>query len=143
MKSKFLPLLAILGVSLLAGCATKPVSTSGLNQARVSVVLKRGVTTQDQVLATYGAPNLITMDGKGREVWTYQQHAVSGTASSAGLSGLGAKFTHSDTSFFNFGWLAMDMNGSHFTESSKTATLIVKFDRSNTVDDFTSVYSSF
>jgi hypothetical protein len=57
---------------------TQPVTTrdSELTHGNVQMSLRVGVTTQAEVLDTFGAPNITTIDGAGREVWTYQRNAT-------------------------------------------------------------------
>lgn len=149
MKPIYLALIAAVGVS--TGCANKPepLSSSALNQARVSVFLKKGETTQDQVLSQYGPPNIITMDSEGREVWTYQRHAVSGYSADANISG-NARINHgtetgvlSNIGNLGSGFISAAFSGSGYSESSKTVTLTIKFGRHRLVQDYNSIYSSF
>jgi len=151
MKLSPLALVAVLGASLLSGCANQPapLSTSALNQARVSVFLKKGETSQEQVLTQYGTPNIITMDGDGREVWTYQRHAVSGYYGNANVSG-NASINHgsdipigSPVIVPGGGFISAAFGGGGYSESSKTVTLTIKFGRHKVVEDYSSVYSSF
>jgi outer membrane protein assembly factor BamE (lipoprotein component of BamABCDE complex) len=107
----------------------------------VGVFLKKGVTTQSQVIEKLGTPNIITTDSEGREMWTYQQHSISG--SSADISIEGAGVADNKSAFFNHGALSAWLGGSTYTESSKTATLVVKFNRHQVVDEYQSFYSSF
>jgi outer membrane protein assembly factor BamE (lipoprotein component of BamABCDE complex) len=92
--------------------------------------LKVGETTQTEVLETFGAPNITSMDGSGEEVWTYQRQAtVSQSSSRSGywtivLAGGGRSSSGSET-------------------TSRTMTLIIKFDENKVVSDFNSRSSNF
>jgi hypothetical protein len=43
---------------------------------RLQMNLRVGATTQAEELETFGAPNITTIDGAGREVWTYTRNAT-------------------------------------------------------------------
>ena len=98
---------------------------SGITHGTVQLHLKKGVTTQTQVLEQFGSPNIATTDGD-LEVWTYQKHGV--TSKSAGVGGT---------------LLLVSAATSGFSQSSRSMTLIIKFDQSKRVVDFNSRYSSF
>jgi hypothetical protein len=121
-------------LALVTACATQqiPVTTrnSELTHGNVQMNLSIGVTTQVDVLEIFGAPNITTVDGSGREVWTYQRHArVAQSSSSSG------------------GWTIILAGGSSsssgFEETSRTMTLIIKFDENDIVSDFRSRASNF
>jgi len=127
-----------MAASLLAlqGCNNnnvKPAPTlekSNLTHGQVQLTLKKGVTTKTEVLETFGAPNITTIDAKGREVWTYQKHGSVQESSQSSTYG---------TLIF-FGGSAKT---SGFEDSSRTMTLIIKFDNNDKVHDFRSRYTSF
>ena len=92
--------------------------------------IKVGVTSKAQVLETFGAPNVTTRDGSGREVWTYQRQAqVSQSSSEEG------------------GWTILlagkSKSASGLESSSRMITLIIKFDANDVVADFNSRASNF
>ena len=118
-----------------AACATTtptPVDTrnSALTQGNVQLNLREGHTTKAQVLEAFGAPNITTRDASGSEVWTYQRHAsVSQSNSSSG--------------FWTILLAGGGSSASGFSESSRTMTLIIKFDGNDVVSDFRSRTSDF
>lgn len=127
--------IATLGLVMVCalGCAKpQPVTTrnSELTHGNVQMNLKVGETTQTEVLEVFGAPNITSIDGSGREVWTYQRHATVSQSSSRGgywtivLAGGGGTASGSET-------------------TSRTMTLIIKFDESKVVSDFNSRTSNF
>ncbi len=125
----------ILFVSVaLAGCVTppQPVSdrNSDLTQGNVQMNVEVGVTTKAAILETFGAPNITTRDGSGREVWTYQRQAqVTQSSQSSGY------------------WTILLAGGQSsaagFESSSRMITLIIKFDDADVVTDFRSRESNF
>lgn len=127
----------ILAVALgaaLAGCATGPgpvdQRNSQLTQGNVQLNLQVGHTTKAEVLEKFGSPNITTRDGAGQEVWSYQRMAtVSQSTSSQEY------------------WTILLTGGSKsadgFSQTSRTMTLIIKFDARDVVSDFRSRTSDF
>ena len=101
-----------------------------LTHGNVQLTLKRGITDKAEVLDTFGAPNITTVDASGREVWTYQRNAMVSQSSSSGSYGTIILFGGSSSA-------------SGFEQSSRNMTLIIKFDERNKVYDFKSRSSSF
>lgn len=126
----------LISLFIFAGCSSAPpqqqgtMKNSNLTQGQVQLTLKKGVTSKATVLETFGSPNITTRDGSEYEVWTYQRHATVTNSNSSGSFGTIILFSAgSDTSGFE--------------QSSKTMTLIIKFDENDTVVDFRSRSSSF
>ncbi|MGB0217485.1 MAG: hypothetical protein ACPF9E_18845 [Alteromonas oceani] len=123
-------------VALLStGCAntadnSNTMKNSNLTHGNVQMTLKKGVTTKAQVIESFGSPNITTIDASGKEVWTYQRHATVANSSSS-----------------SSGWTVILAGGSNkaagFEQSSRTITLIIKFDDNDTVYDFKSRSTSF
>jgi outer membrane protein assembly factor BamE (lipoprotein component of BamABCDE complex) len=101
-----------------------------LTQGNVQLNLAVGKTTKAEVLEKFGSPNITTRDASGSEVWSYQRHATVSQSSSEG----------------GF-WTILLAGGSKkvdgFSQSSRTATLIIKFDGKDIVSDFQSRMSEF
>lgn len=125
----------LLAMGMMVGCASappQPVSdrNSQLTQGNVQLNLQVGSTSKADVLESFGAPNITTRDGSGREVWTYQRHAQVSQKSSQS----------------NY-WTVIFVGGSEeaagFESSSRMITLIIKFDDQDLVADFKSRTSSF
>jgi len=132
MKTKVVYLFAI----MLAGCMSDTAlrNTSPYTMGNVQLNLKKGITTKAQVLETFGAPNITTRDGQGREIWTYQKHATTSGSVSGGAGAVGP---------FTTGLAGGGVTGSASKQSQKTMTLIIKFNSTDVVDDYESRYSSF
>ena len=120
----------------LAACSATPhinsadTASNPYTHGNVQLTLKKGITDQSDVLNTFGPPNVATIDASGNEVWTYQKNATV------------AKATESNA----YGTIII-LGGSHstsgFEQSSRTMTLIIKFDESKKVTDFKSMATSF
>ena len=129
--------LAFLG-TLLSGCvATAPVAEpterNRLTSGQVQLTLKKNVTTQSEVLEAFGAPNLVTLNSEGEDVWTYQKNATVAKATSSSAYGTIILFGGSSKT-------------AGFEQSSRTMTLIIKFrdkDGVKVVSSFASRASSF
>lgn len=126
-------LIMAIGLSL-GGCATtsQPVTqrNSQLTQGNVQMNLVVGKTTKAEVLESFGAPNITTRDGSGREVWTYQRAAQASQSSS-------------QSGYWTIIFGGQSSNTSGFESSSQMITLIIKFDKNDVVTDFRSRTSNF
>lgn len=134
-----------LGLGLaLTGCMapqSQPVTErdSALTQGNVQMNLEVGLTTKAEVIETFGAPNVTTRDGEGKEVWSYQRAArVSQSSSRSGLWNIllipGAR---------GAGGALGASSSTGFETSSRMITLIIKFDADDVVADFNSRSATF
>ena len=123
----------LLCFAFLYGCVQsnpQSIQNSPYTHGNVQLTLKKGITSQAEVLNTFGSPNITTIDATGQEVWTYQKHA---TVANATQSGAYATIL-----------IAGAGNGtSGFEQSSRTMTLIITFDSTRKVSDFKSMSTSF
>ncbi len=103
---------------------------SSLTQGNVQMNLAVGKTTKAEVLEIFGAPNITTRDGAGREVWSYQRHATVAQSSSSG-------------SLFTILFFGKSSSADGFSQSMRTMTLVIKFDAQDVVVDFRSRSSEF
>lgn len=120
--------------SFAAGCATAPAPVdqrnSALTQGNVQLNLQVGKTAKADVLNVFGAPNITTRDASGAEVWSYQRHATVSQSSSS-------------SNFWTILLAGQGSSASGFSETSRTMTLIIKFDKNDIVSDFRSRTSDF
>jgi hypothetical protein len=122
--------LALSGVSCQSNQATAPAGPNNLTHGAVQLKLQKGVTTQNDVIEVFGAPNITTIDGDGREVWTYRRHATVTTTSGS-------------TTYFNILVFGTQSGGASGSQSSTSMTLVIKFGPDKRVTDFQSMASSF
>ena len=119
---------------LLTGCATTPgpvdQRNSELTQGNVQLNLQVGSTSKAQVLEKFGSPNITTRDGAGQEVWSYQRMATVSQSSSS-------------SSYWTILLAGGGRSADGFSQTSRTMTLIIKFDSRDIVSDFRSRTSDF
>ncbi|MEG3153381.1 hypothetical protein [Sphingomonas sp. RB1R13] len=129
---KLLPL--AFTVALLSGCATTPgpvdQRNSILTQGNVQMNLKLGVTTKNDVLNSFGSPNITTRDASGEEVWSYQRQASVEQSSSS-------------SNYWSIFLTGESRSAAGLSSSSRMMTLIITFNKNDVVSDFRSRTSDF
>ena len=117
-------------------------SPNTLTHGMVQMTLKLGETTQGQILETFGAPNITSIDGSGQEMWVYDRHATVISSSASGFS-IGMLVGAGGGDVGGGGGLGFGKKKSKSSQSSRTMTLIIKFNDAKVVSDFRSRSSSF
>lgn len=136
MNKRTLAIFALISVvALCAGCAstnTRPVTqrNSSLTTGNVEMHMKVGVTTKAQILQTFGAPNITTTDGSGKDVWVYQRAATVTQSSSR-------------STYWTVILTGGSGSASGFQQTQRMMTLIIKFGNNGVVTDFSSRSSQF
>lgn len=134
--------LAVLSTPVLAR-ERKPVEDPNtLTHGMVQMTLKVGETRQSQILETFGAPNVTTIDGNGQEMWVYDRHATVTSDSSSGFS-IGMLIGAGGSGVGGGAGLGFGKRKSESSQSSRSMTLIIKFNEQKIVSDFRSRSSSF
>lgn len=113
-----------------------------LTYGMVQLTLKVGVTSQADILERFGAPNVATIDGSGREMWVYDRHATVSYDKSSGFS-IGMLLGGGGGDVGGGGGLGFGSRKSQSEQTQRTMTLIIKFDANKIVSDFQSRTSSF
>jgi hypothetical protein len=103
---------------------------NNLTHGAVQLKLQKGTTTQNDVVEAFGAPNITTIDGNGKEVWTYRRHATV-------TSGSG------ENSYFNILVFGASSESGGGSSSTQSMTLVIKFGPDKKVTDFQSLATSF
>jgi len=118
--NKYISLLGAFSFLLLTGCASvQPVQKSNLTPGMAKTTIIKGQTTQNTILEVFGAPNIVTKNKSGDEVWTYDKVSVeTGTSDVYGTL------------------LIVGGAGSRSSTSTRTFTLMIEFDDKNIVKDF-------
>lgn len=135
---------ALLATPMAVGAAQKKEqdSPNTLTHGMVQMTLKVGETTQSEILETFGGPNVTSIDGSGQEMWVYDRHATVSSNSSSGFS-IGMLVGAAGGDVGGGGGLGFGKKKSKSSQSSRSMTLIIKFDKNKVVSDFKSRSSSF
>ena len=107
-------------VFMVVGCTTmQSPQRASFTPAVAKTLLKKGMTTQAEILSQWGAPNMVTRNSSGAEIWSYSKQSFNAKRSSGG----GA--------FFFVG-------GSSAVSSATTSSfeVIITFDSNDIVQDF-------
>ncbi len=138
------PILLVLSVILLAGCAS--MHAADVQKAREADKLTVGTVQREirigmssaQVVEVLGSPNIVTTDEKGREVWVYDRISTESIYSSSTALILGILAGGSGG---GGGLIGQSAGASSTTQ--KSLTVIIKFDEQKKVRDFAYRSSSF
>jgi len=122
---KILIFASLLSPVLFAGCSGTTNPSENMTVAKAQRELKIGMSSSD-VVSVLGSPNMVTTDDQRRETWVYDRVSQSSSSKGTGLNLI----------VFNTG-------KNSTTSSSKTLTIIVKFDENSKVRDFSYRTSSF
>ncbi len=125
--------------------APQPATPSALSYGIVTSQVRKGETTQLDLVQLFGSPNISTYDSAGIETWVYErtvtQTDVQANSNAVqGAANLGM--------FFNFGNVGGGVAGGQSTQAASTAssvrsiTVIVKFSDKKIVSDY-SVRASY
>lgn len=113
-----------------------------LTHGMVQMNLRVGTTSQAEVLETFGAPNITTLDAAGQEVWVYDRQATVSSSGSSGFS-IGMLLGAGGGGVGGGGGLGFGSSKSKSSQTQRTMTLIIKFGADKRVTDFKSRSSSF
>lgn len=132
----------VIAIALTASVADAKENVDPLTQGMVQLTVRVGQTRQSEILETFGAPNITSMDGGGQEMWVYDRHATVASDSSSGFS-IGMLLGGGGGGVGGGAGLGFGKNKSQSQQSTRTMTLIIKFDNNKIVSDFKSRSSSF
>lgn len=115
-KLSFLLLVCV----FMMGCAsTEPAQKSNLTVGMVKTKIVKGQTTQNEILEVFGAPNIVTQNKTGNEVWTYDKVSMEQSGSEA------------------YGTLILvGAAKAKASSSTRTFTLMLEFSKDNIVQEY-------
>lgn len=113
-----------------------------LTHGMAQMTLRVGVTTQTEVLETFGGPNVTTLDGDGREVWVYDRFATVSASKDSGFS-IGMLVGAAGGNVGGGAGLGFGKSKSKSSTSTRSMILILKFGPDKRLVDFKSRSSSF
>lgn len=132
--------------ALPGGSAQKSNLTAGMVKKHVKV----GKATQTDIITVFGAPNIITRDKDGNEVWTYDRQSMA-SASEVAAWNAGGSATVAGGGIVGsspVGGMAAGSGSSGKSSSagqisSTTFTLMITFDDKDTVKDYRMMATQF
>lgn len=125
----------VLGLFVL-GCATTTKSNLTPGMAKRTLIV--GETSQQEVLQVFGAPNIVTKNKSGNEVWTYDK--VSSESAASNIAGAGGVIGLPGTTPAGGG---MTAGATRSSSSTRTITLIIEFDENDVVKEYSYRSSEF
>lgn len=117
-------------------------SPNTLTHGMVQMTVRVGTTTQGDIIEKFGAPNITSIDGAGQEMWVYDRQATVTSDSSSGFS-IGMLLGGGGGGVGGGAGLGFGKSKSKSEQTSRSMTLIIKFDKNKIVSDFRSRSSSF
>lgn len=126
--AKLFKVLGVLLLVLSAGCAstTQAPQKSNLTFGNVKKSIKKGETTQSEIVQLLGSPNITTKNKNNQEVWTYSKQSYD-----------------SESGGFGGGLILFGGNKAFSSQSSNSFDLIITFDKNDIVSDYSVVQSQF
>jgi hypothetical protein len=123
---------------------------SNLTAGMVKKYVKVGVATQTEIISVFGAPNIITRDKDGNEVWTYDKQSMASASevaewNASGGAGAVAGGLAGDA-VIGGGVTAGGSAGKSSAAgqvSSATFTLMIQFDDKDVVRDYRMMATQF
>jgi outer membrane protein assembly factor BamE (lipoprotein component of BamABCDE complex) len=113
----------------LTGCTTnkaEQIEKSNLTAGMVKKTIIEGVTTQNEILKVFGAPNIVTKNKSGNEVWTYDTVSVVNSG---------------EEGYWNV--VVGGASGGKSSASTKTFILMIEFDNNSVVKECSYRASAF
>ena len=116
---------------------------SNLTAGMVKKYVKIGKATQTELMSVFGAPNIITRDKNGHEVWTYDRQSMASSSEiaawNAGGTGAAMAGGLAGEAVVGGGGVIGGSTGKSSTAgqiSSTTFTLMIYFDENDVVNDY-------
>jgi hypothetical protein len=117
-----------------------------LSYGAITATVKKGTTTQSDLVTLFGGPNITTLDSDGMETWVYERTASeTSTTSQVAVNSQVERFDV----FFGLGLMGKGADASRSSEhtnvahSIKTLTVIIKFNQDKTVQEYSARASYF
>lgn len=129
----------LLSIATVASAKDQP---NTLTHGMAQMYLRVGLTTQNEVLETFGGPNVTTLDGDGREVWVYDRFATVTASKDSGFS-IGMLVGGAGGGVGGGAGLGFGTSKSKSSTSTRSMILVLKFGPDKRLVDFKSRSSSF
>jgi outer membrane protein assembly factor BamE (lipoprotein component of BamABCDE complex) len=116
---KKITLISLSSIIIFSCASNTPTNSNDLTLGTVQSKIYKG-QSQSAVMDVLGSPNIVTKDTQGREEWTYDRISTEKNSGSEG-----------------FWFLLFGKSNASSSSSSKSLTVIIKFDENKNVLDFT------
>ena len=116
---KKITLISLSSIIIFSCASNTPTNSNDLTLGTVQSKIYKG-QSQSAVMDALGSPNIVTKDTQGREEWTYDRISTEKNSGSEG-----------------FWFLLFGKSNASSSSSSKSLTVIIKFDENKNVLDFT------
>lgn len=123
---KLITLITIAFLSV--ACSSNKAGQTKINSLEVSEKLVKGETTQAKVLEDFGAPDVVEKTPEG-DMWAYSRFANENESVGAGA--------YHYASIFASTWTGMGLDGSKSSSSTKTASLVLYFNKDKILKTYT------
>ncbi len=133
-------IMVLLVAGMFGACTNQqvvPTQKSNLTAGMVKKGVVEGVTSQTDVINLFGAPNLITTNSQGNEVWTYSKSSY-GSSSSSARAGLGGLATGALVGVFG-----ASGNVAVSNTSTSSFDLIITFAKNGIVEKYRMISASY
>lgn len=115
---------------------------SPLSYGAITTAVKKGTTTQADLVVLFGGPNIATLDSDGTETWVYERTASETTTTTQDTVSTQAESTQAERLDVFFG-LGLFGRRSAVSHSIKSLTVIIKFNQDKTVKEYSARASYF
>lgn len=119
----------ILTLFFTIACSSDKAGQTKINSLEVSDKLVKGQTTQAQVLETFGAPDVVEKT-PGGDMWAYSRYSNENDSIGGGIS-------HYVWGAGLWNLTGFNVNGDKSTSSTKTASLVVYFNKRKVLANYT------
>ena len=116
---KKITLISLSSIIIFSCASNTPTNSNDLTLGTVQSKIYKG-QSQSAVMDVLGSPNIVTKDTQGREEWTYDRISTERNSGSEG-----------------FWFILFGKSNASSSSSSKSLTVIIKFDENKNVLDFT------
>ncbi|MAZ78215.1 MAG: hypothetical protein CMF39_06010 [Legionellaceae bacterium] len=131
LKTSLMVGLVSAGAIFLGACSTQTKQANhSLAAGKVSLTLKKGVTTKNEIIKTFGAPDIVTQNAKGESEFIYQQNMQIQNGPDGGDQLIVTLVRTSG-------------HKQHSEQGSKAMTLVISFGKKDLVSDYKSMTTSF
>ncbi len=116
-------------IALMSSCSSTrgvPEHKTNLSYGTIKGKVRKGETTQEEIIKIFGSPNIVTKNKSGLEVWTYSKQSAQ------------AKSGNTYGTLLIFGG-----SSAYSNTSTESFDLIITFDKNDIVQEYSVVSSKF